>query len=44
VVQRPRLAGHGLDHVVAVEALERLEEVEGPPSSPVPRMFTSTTA
>ena len=28
VVQHPRLAGDGLDHVVAVEALQRLEEVE----------------
>ena len=29
VVPHPRLAGDRLDHVVAVEALQRLEEVEG---------------
>ena len=44
VVLRPVLGRHGLDHVVAVEHLHRLEEVVGPAGAPVPRTFTPTTA
>ena len=39
----PRLTRDRLDDVVAVEGLQRLEEVERAAEQPVPRMLMSTT-